>query len=308
MEHLGRYRLRHRLGAGAFATVWLAHDDELDIEVALKVLADNWAANADVRERFLAEARLLRRIADDRVVRVHDIGVVNDQPFFVMDYIGGGTVEDAIRQGVTQVEALRIGADTAYAVQVLHEHGYVHRDVKPGNLLLQWDSQSLGRVVVTDLGTAKALAEASGLTVTAGTPAYMAPEQVQGEGGFDERADVYAIAAVTYALLTGSPPYAVSTLAQVATRSGRSAPAKVAATLGLPPRLDTLLADALSAKPSDRPASARELGDMLMMLAGQAKAGTVLRPAWSRRLVAVLAVMAFVVSGAGTWLVLSALR
>lgn len=306
VEHLGRYRLSRRVGIGAFATVWLAHDPELDVDVAVKVLADNWAANLDVRERFLTEARLLRRIASDRVVRVYDIGVVDDTPFFVMDYIRGGTLAEAIAEGVAPAEALRLGADTAYAAQALHDAGYIHRDLKPSNLLLQSDSSGRRRAVVTDLGTAKALAEASGLTVTAGTPAYMAPEQVQGSGGFDARADVYGAAAVTYALLTGTPPYAVSSLSEVATRSGRSAPPKVAETMGLPPGVDALLAASLSAKPADRPTSARELGDRLSALADQVDGGAPGAAAeWPTRVVAAVATASFVVAAAVTWFVMT---
>ena len=85
MQKLGRYLLVDRLGAGSFATVWRAYDPELDTDVAVKVLADNWASNADVRERFLAEARLLRRISSPRVVRVQDVGVHEERPYFVMD-------------------------------------------------------------------------------------------------------------------------------------------------------------------------------------------------------------------------------
>ena len=113
-EQIGRYRLTRRLGTGAFATVWLGHDDELDAPVAIKVLADNWAADADVRARFVAEARLLRRVRDQRVVRVHDIGALDDdRPYFVMDYADGGTVATLLAddQRLDPAAALRLGAD-----------------------------------------------------------------------------------------------------------------------------------------------------------------------------------------------------
>lgn len=178
MEQIGRYEVSRVLGAGAFATVWLGYDPGLDVPVAIKVLADNWSTNGDVRERFLAEARLLRRIDDPRVVRVFDIGVVGEpadsQPYFVMDYLPGGTLADRLGALSTD-EALGFGVAAAAAVQVLHDADVVHRDVKPSNLLL--DSRSdPARLVIADLGSAKSLAEASGVTVTTGTPAYMAPE------------------------------------------------------------------------------------------------------------------------------------
>lgn len=100
VERIGRYRLERRLGAGAFGTVWLAHDDELQAPVAVKVLADNWSHRLDVRERFLAEARMLRRAGSDRVVQVHDIGELPDgRPYFVMEYADGGTLADLLAAG-----------------------------------------------------------------------------------------------------------------------------------------------------------------------------------------------------------------
>ena len=175
MKQIGRYRLDAVEGFGAFATVWRGFDTELEIPVAIKLLAENWAHHADVRERFLAEARLLRRIDDPRVVRVHDIGTHEDRPFFVMDFVAGGTVADRVEAGSAE-DALRLAIESARAVQVLHEAGVLHRDVKPSNLLVGEDE----RVLVADLGSAKRLAEASGVTVTTGTPAYMAPEQARG--------------------------------------------------------------------------------------------------------------------------------
>src|SRR4051794_36596332 len=112
METIGRYRLVRRLGAGSFATVWLGHDDDLDVPVAVKVLAENWAGNDDVRQRFLSEARILRRIKDQRIVQVYDIGTLQDgRPYFVMDYINGGSLDDLRKRGVDPVRALRLCAE-----------------------------------------------------------------------------------------------------------------------------------------------------------------------------------------------------
>lgn len=277
MDTLGRYRLMRRLGAGAFATVWLARDDDLDVDVAIKVMGDNWTTNSDVRERFLAEARLLRRIDSPRVMRVHDLGVHEEatgrRPYFVMDYADGGTLETYLTDPVTPTTALRLGAQTAYAVQVLHDHGVLHRDVKPSNILLTSRGGEAQRVVVADLGMAKALADASGLTVTAGTPAYMAPEQARGEG-FDHRADVYAVAAVTYALLRGTPPFpGEAGLGSVIGRDPLSRPALLDPALELPTAVYRTLADALAYRPEDRPDSAQDLGLRLDELADRLEAG-----------------------------------
>lgn len=267
-DTIGRYRLDARLGSGSFATVWQGYDPELHVPVAIKVLAEHWRDNLEVRERFLTEARLLRKVRDQRIVRVHDIGTTgNDQPYFVMDHADAGTVAELIKQGsLTAPAALHLGAEIARAVQVLHEHGVAHRDIKPANLLL---TSQIGRaglsVVVADLGMAKTLSEASGFTLTAGTPAYMAPEQAQGKG-FDHRADVYAVAAVTYAMLAGRPPFAGEGLAEIAEAALSQEPLPLH--LDETGAIDAVLVSALSGDPEARPASAAELAEQLDELAG----------------------------------------
>ena len=140
MHSVGRYRVIRRIGAGSFSTVWLAHDDALDIEVAVKVLSDNWVEHADVRQRFIDEARLLRRIQDPRIVAVHDIGRLPDgRDYFVMDHAAGGTVADLASSPLPTATVLQLGADLADAVAALHANGVLHRDLKPANLLLTGD-------------------------------------------------------------------------------------------------------------------------------------------------------------------------
>jgi serine/threonine protein kinase len=192
-----------RLGVGGFASVWLYRDDELQSDVAVKALADNWAQRLDIRDRFLEEARILRRADSDYVVRVYDLGEVEGTPYFVMTYADQGTVANLIeRKGRLPLDrTLSVVAQAGAGLSVLHAQGTIHRDVKPANLLLRTDGPGT-RVMVADLGVAKAMLHASGLTHVVGTPAYMAPEQGTG-GGVDARADVYALAAVTYHLLTG---------------------------------------------------------------------------------------------------------
>ncbi|MFF5075576.1 serine/threonine-protein kinase [Actinoplanes sp. NPDC000266] len=202
-ELIGRYRVDRRLGSGAFATVWLAHDEELSSSVAVKVLADNWTHQLDVRARFTEEARIMRRAESERVVRVLDVGELADgRPYLVMTYAPGGTLAEKLETGPMPVgEALRVSAEIARGVTVLHELGVLHRDLKPSNVLFDGD-----RVLVADLGLAKALAQGSGFTIVAGSPGYMAPEQARIGGGLDERADVYSLGALAYHMLTGHPP------------------------------------------------------------------------------------------------------
>ncbi|MGI5460530.1 serine/threonine-protein kinase [Streptomyces sp. CA-249302] len=205
VERIGRYRLERRLGSGAFGTVWLAHDDVLEAPVAVKVLADNWSHRLDVRERFLAEARMLRRAGSERVVQVYDIGELPDgRPYFVMEYADGGTLAELLDAGPLPVsEALRLTAAAARGAAALHEAGIVHRDIKPTNVLL---AEGGSRVLLADLGLAKSLAQASGLTQAAGSAGYRPPEQAEVGAGIDARADVYSLGAVGYHLVTGAVP------------------------------------------------------------------------------------------------------
>ncbi|MDN5725375.1 MAG: serine/threonine protein kinase [Propionibacteriales bacterium] len=267
VPEIGRYRLDHTLGTGAFATVWLGHDPEFDLPVAVKVLADNWAHDADVRERFLAEARHLRTIRDPRIVSVHDIGTTDGgQPYFVMDLITGGTLADFRSHPVHGRYALTIGAECCLAVQALHDHGVLHRDIKPGNVLVDWRKEP-PKVFLTDLGTAKLLAEATGYTVTTGTPAYMAPEQAHGLDGLDERADVYSLAAMTYELVSGHQPFQVRSPGALLDRRLDAQPSPIAVENDLPVALDGLLFRALATDREQRPRTAKDLADAFTALA-----------------------------------------
>jgi serine/threonine protein kinase len=206
-EHIGRYRVTRFLGSGGFASVWLGTDDTLDQPVAIKVLAENWANVPDVHQRFLREATLLRTADSDRVVRMYDIGQLDDgRPYFVMSYADRGTLTDRLTAGtpIPTPHALHLATETARAVAVLHHHGIVHRDIKPSNVLLQTTPHHTERILIGDLGVAKHIAQATGHTIAAGTPGYMAPEQTHPSADIDPRADVYGLGALTYHLLTGT--------------------------------------------------------------------------------------------------------
>jgi len=248
-ERLGRLRRVDRIGAGGFATVWLYHDTELDSDVAVKALADNWAQRIDVRERFLEEARILRRADSDHIVRVYDIGEADGTPYFVMTYADRGSLATRLREGepLPLDEAVSLAWQAAEGLAVLHAQGIVHRDVKPQNLLLRADREGRDRVLVADLGVAKAMLHASGLTQVVGTPAYMAPEQAVGHG-VDRRADVHALGAVTYQMLTGHLVRS-GTVADLAAASLPPAPSTLA---DLPPEVDDVLLRALAPDPDDR--------------------------------------------------------
>lgn len=205
-KSLGRYQVSRLLGSGAFASVWLADDDDLGAQVAVKVLSDNWTQMPEVRARFVEEARILRRAESDRVIRVYDIGELPDgRPYFVMAYAELGTLKDRIATAsLPQDDALRIAIEVARAVAVLHKIDVIHRDIKPSNVLIQRTLDGTERYVIADLGLAKSLAHGSGFTIAAGTPGYQAPEQEMPNYGLDARADVYSLGALAYELITGS--------------------------------------------------------------------------------------------------------
>lgn len=262
MEEVGRYRVRGRLGSGAFAVVWHAHDSSLDIDVAIKVLAEHHCHDADVVRRFVAEARLLRVLNHPRVVRVHDSGETDGRPYFVMDLADAGSLNQ-LDDDVPALTRLRLCTEVAEAVQALHEHGQLHRDIKPANVLLSWGRDGERHVALADLGLAKALSEISQVTLTAGSPGFVAPEQVDGSGALGVHSDVYALGALTHATLTGRPPFEAAGLLEVATRHPDLRPDPIASGLGLPSALDDLLLRTLAFRPERRPGSAQEFADEL---------------------------------------------
>ncbi|GLW28292.1 serine/threonine-protein kinase [Actinoplanes regularis] len=240
-RQIGAYRIERLLGAGSFATVWLGHDPALDAHVAIKVLAENWSHDLRVRERFQQEARLLWRLADERVVRVYAVGELPDgRPYSVMEFAAGGSLRDRLERGeLPPAGALRVLREIAAGVAVLHRHRIVHRDLTPGNILFQAAPSGPERVLIADLGLAKALAAASGLTARAGTPGYMAPEQDDPLSTVDTSADVYGLGRLGTRLLS----------AQQGAGRPRLRP-------GVPAGVAALLRRATARNPRDRPPDA----------------------------------------------------
>jgi serine/threonine protein kinase len=248
-ERLGRLERVDRLGVGGFATVWLYHDAELRSDVAVKALAENWSQRLDVRERFLEEARILRQADSDHIVRVYDIGEVDGTPYFVMTYADLGSLATLTEPGEPLPPA-RVGdlvTQAGRGLTVLHDQGVIHRDIKPQNLLLRSGGTAGDRLLVADLGVAKAMLHATGLTQVVGTPSYMAPEQATGIG-VDARADVHALAAVAYQLLTGRL-VRTGTISELAGARLPTAPSQI---VELPTAVDDVLLRALQPAPADR--------------------------------------------------------
>ncbi len=212
MPHrLGRYAVRRRIGSGGFATVWLAYDEQLDSPVAIKVLADNWTEDHQIRKRFLEEGRYLRKVESPHVVSVYDAGELDDgRPYLVMSYADQGTLADRLDvEGLTPAQALEVVRQVGAGLQALHDRDILHRDIKPANVLfrgIEGPDEHGVRAMVGDLGLGKSLDMSSRLTMIAGTPTYVAPEQASAQSP-DARADQYSLAALAFLLLTGRPPF-----------------------------------------------------------------------------------------------------
>ncbi|QWF21973.1 serine/threonine protein kinase [Nocardioides sp. LMS-CY] len=213
---LGRYAVRRRIGAGAFATVWLAYDEQLDSPVAVKVLADNWTEDQAVRQRFLEEGRFLRKVESPYVVAVYDAGELDDgRPYLVMSYADQGTLADRLGiDGLAPAQALDVVRQVGAGLQTLHERGVLHRDLKPANVLFRAVDGRL-HAMVADLGLGKSMEVSSRLTVIAGTPSFVSPEQAQGEP-LDPRSDLYSLGALSYLLLSGRAAFSHASLAAAA--------------------------------------------------------------------------------------------
>ncbi|GAB3577580.1 hypothetical protein GCM10027445_43390 [Amycolatopsis endophytica] len=202
----GRYRLRSRLGAGAMGVVWLAQDERLDRPVAVKQLWPGPAQSAEARQRVMREGRIAARLRHPHAVIVHDVAEHNGQPVLVMEYVPSRSLATVIaEQGPLAPAAVaRIGVQAASALAAAHVAGIVHRDVKPGNLLVGED----GAVKIADFGISRATGDVA-LTqagVVAGTPAYLAPEIARGQEPAPD-SDVFSLGATLYAAVEGEPPF-----------------------------------------------------------------------------------------------------
>ena len=254
-----RFTIVREIGRGGMGTVFEAQDNELQRRVALKFLHGRSLIGL---ERFQVESRTLARLQHPNVVAVHEVGEVEGGVFLVMDFVDGESLDHRVRRGPLEPrEAARIAREVALGLEHCHAHDVLHRDVKPGNVLLAED----GRVLLTDFGVAKELDESRGLTKTGamvGTPAYMPPEQALGERrAVDARSDVFALGATLYELLTGDPPQAELTLPLRLVEGDPDPPSSKRP--GIDADLDALCLRCLRSEPGRRYPSARALSEDL---------------------------------------------
>ena len=262
---LGAYQLERRLGEGGMAQVYLARDVRLGREVAVKVLDRRLADRSGFRERFLREARVAAALDHPHIVPLYDFGEENGALYLVMPYVSGGSLQDQLSRTPLPVsEVVTYGSQMTDALAYAHQRHLVHRDVKPANILIHSD----GRLMLSDFGLAKILDSGIQPAVArnhpdAGTPEYMAPEQI--EGRTEARSDLYGLGVVLYLLMTGRLPFGGSSSnAVMEAHLYRLPESPRQLNPEVTPALDMVVMQALAKRPEDRFTTASEMGAALM--------------------------------------------
>lgn len=253
------YRLLRRLGKGGMATVYLAVQENFGREVALKVMAPHLAKEPGFAERFLREARIVAQLAHPHIVVVHDVGAHRGFHYIAMEYHPGGNLHQRIKEGLTPHDALRITRQLADALAFAHGKGFVHRDLKPDNVLFRHHNDD---AILTDFGIAKALQSDTQLTqlgTAVGTPKYMSPEQARGEA-VDGRSDLYSLGVMLFEMLTGRPPYLADDAFALAIKHMQDPIPRLPADMA---RYQPLVDRLLSKKPAERPGRAEDVAPLI---------------------------------------------
>ena len=269
---LGRYQILEQLGEGGMATVYKAYDTVLERFVAIKVIRTDQVAPsmlAEMLKRFEREAKALAQLSHPNIVHVHDYGEYEGEPYLVMEYLPCGTLKQGPASPMPWQQALHIILPIAHALAYAHEHNIIHRDIKPGNILLTEN----GLPMLSDFGIAKILGSNEGGTLTGtgmsiGTPEYMAPEQWTGEAG--PRSDIYSLGVVLYELVTGRKPYTADTPMGVMLKQVKEPlPRPSQFVLDLPEGMEDVLLKALATQPEERYQNMNDFTAALESLTGE---------------------------------------
>ncbi len=276
-QSLGPYQIVEQIGAGGMGTVYKAYQPSMDRYVAIKVLPDQLARDAQFIKRFQREAKAIAKLEHAHILPAYDYGEQAGITYIVMRYVKGGTLRDRINQGPLPVdEIVRIMEQVGGALDYAHRQEMIHRDIKPGNLLL--DVQ--GDVFLGDFGLARTIALTqpaitSGAGLAVGTPSYMSPEQGQGLKA-DVRSDIYSLGVVLYEMATGRLPYEAETpIAVVLKHINDPIPRPRALNPNLPEVLERVILKAMAKNPADRYQS---VGDMIADLSGVTSPSTLHAP------------------------------
>jgi tRNA A-37 threonylcarbamoyl transferase component Bud32 len=261
---LGHYEVTEVIGRGGMGVVLKAVDEKLHRVVAIKVMAPQLATSATARKRFIREAQAAAAVRNEHVIDIHAVEEADGLPYLVMEYVSGVSLQERLDQSgpLEPKEILRIGIQVATGLAAAHEQGLIHRDIKPANILLE---NGVERVKITDFGLARAADDASlsQLGLVAGTPQYMAPEQAEGKP-VDQRADLFSLGSVLYALCTGRAPFRASTTMAVLKRVCEDTPRPIREiNPGVPDGLVEIIARLHSKDPAERFESATEVAELL---------------------------------------------
>jgi eukaryotic-like serine/threonine-protein kinase len=275
---LGPYEVIDSVGAGGMGEVYRANDSRLNRTVAIKVLPESFVEDAGRLKRFEQEARSIAALNHPNILSVFDIGVTDNFPYVVLEFLDGKTLRDRLNEGPIPVpKAVEMGQQIARGLTAAHERGIVHRDLKPENIFITRD----GQVKILDFGLAKPLALAAEATlgshttpgVVLGTAGYMAPEQVRGEQ-VDQRADIFSFGAVMYEMLGGRRAFSGDTSVEVMTAVLKADPPEFDEALKISPGLDRIVRHCLEKNSADRFQTARDMAFALGALSGSQVAST----------------------------------
>lgn len=279
LGRIGNYEVRSIIGRGGFGIVFKAYDRALNRNVAIKSLDPMYASVAAARQRFAREAKAMAAVSHEHVVPVYGVDEHREIPYFVMEYVAGGTLEGRLRRGgpLDPTSIVTIALQTAQALAAAHRHGLVHRDIKPANILLDEGTE---RVRVTDFGLARVANDVnctrSGFVV--GTPQYMAPEQVRGDA-CDGRSDLFSLGAVMYEMAVGHAPFRGDGVYAVMQRIVHDTPRGIRQQNPSIPRwLEGLIETLLAKSADERFASADELVETLQRELAHLQSPTMVRP------------------------------
>lgn len=274
---IGKYDVIGVLGRGGMGVVFEAFDERLRRTVAVKVLNRRLSSNDTARRRFIREARAAAGINHQNVVTIHDVDEHKSCPFLVMEYVDGGSLREHIRANrpLEPLEVVRLSKEIAAGLAAAHAQGVIHRDIKPGNIMLE---DGALRVKITDFGLARAAVDNVELTsreLAVGTPAYMSPEQVKGEK-VDLRSDLFCLGCVMYAMIAGRSPFRGEHALEIARKVADEKPPSLEKVIeGTPKPLSGIVFKLLAKKPDNRYQSATEVTEVLgRYLASLNQAGT----------------------------------
>ena len=269
---LGPYKIRSRLGRGGMGAVYEAEHGPGGPLVAVKTLATHLGDDAGLRRRFHAEIDTLKALRHPGIVQLLAFGEEDGVPFFAMELVRGRSLEQELRSGrvFTWRETVGLALEMVRALKSAHDHGVVHRDLKPANLLLLDEPVDGTAVKLADFGIARLFGDANHTLAgtVVGTAEFMAPEQAAGKP-VDQRADLYALGLVMFAMLTGRPPFQGGDVTQILERQRREEPPRLATRVpDVPAELDHLVIRLLAKDPTHRPANALAVGRSLAAIAG----------------------------------------